>query len=189
MTGRADSADVSRAVSENERRPRAGPLRPRWQWGQRTSPQVCIRQARPPIAVARATALRCRRARRERCVGAEVETAARWRNQPSPAARSRRRALSSWTTSSSRGAGPAAIATRDCASWRGIARALACASLRQRRCSGSRRSGVRTRRHGAYAPGSTGPANWRFRWSSPSDNLRGAFRDAHIRWKSGSGVP
>ena len=68
------------------------------------------------------------------------------------------------------------------------AETLACASLRQRRCSGSRRSGVRTRRHGAYAPGSTGPANWRFRWSSPSDNLRGAFRDAHIRWKSGSGV-
>jgi len=40
------------------------------------------------------------------------------------------RSLLGWTTTSSRGAGPEAIATRDCASWRGIARAFECASTR-----------------------------------------------------------
>jgi hypothetical protein len=44
----------------------------------------------------------------------------------------RTRSLLGRTTTSSRGAGAGAIATRDCASWRGIARAIACASLRQR---------------------------------------------------------
>ena len=40
--------------------------------------------------------------------------------------------LLSWTTTSSRDAGTGAITTRDCASWRGIARATACASKEQR---------------------------------------------------------
>src|SRR5215218_460822 len=52
----------------------------------------------------------------------------------------RARSLLSWTTTSSRDAGTGAITTRDCASWRGIARATACASKRQRRlCSDSAR--------------------------------------------------
>ena len=73
----------------------------------------------------------CSRVRRG--TGAQGKTAAPRRSQRSPAARSKRRSLSSWTTTSSRDAGPQAIATRDCASWRGIACAIACASLRQRR--------------------------------------------------------
>src|SRR5215218_5722520 len=43
----------------------------------------------------------------------------------------RARSLLSWTTTSSRNAGTGAITTRDCASWRGIARATACASKQQ----------------------------------------------------------
>jgi hypothetical protein len=48
-----------------------------------------------------------------------------------------RRSLLSWTTTSSPDAGPGIIATRDCASWRRIARADALASWRQRRCLAS----------------------------------------------------
>jgi hypothetical protein len=39
-------------------------------------------------------------------------------------------ALSEWTTTSSRDAVPGTIATRDCDSRHGIARAIACASMR-----------------------------------------------------------
>ena len=46
----------------------------------------------------------------------------------------------SWTTLSSHDAAPGEIAARDCASWRRIARAIACASMRQRRAAQSRRS-------------------------------------------------
>ena len=42
----------------------------------------------------------------------------------------RARSLLSRTTTSSHDAAPGAIATRDCASWRRIARAIACASKR-----------------------------------------------------------
>ena len=108
---------------------------------------------------------------------AQIEFARRWRDMPKVVFSSTTSAVD-WN---------ARLVTGDAVMLRW--KAAASASLRQRRCSGSRRSGVRTRRHGAYAPGSTGPANWRFRWSSPSDNLRGAFPDAHIRCKSGSGVP
>jgi hypothetical protein len=45
-----------------------------------------------------------------------------------------------WTTTSSHAAGPGAIATRDCASWRGIARVIACASKRKSRCGRGRRA-------------------------------------------------
>jgi hypothetical protein len=38
--------------------------------------------------------------------------------------------LSEWTTTSSHDTAPGAIATRDCTSWRRIARAIACASKR-----------------------------------------------------------
>jgi hypothetical protein len=47
------------------------------------------------------------------------------------------------------------------------------ASLRQQRCSSSLRSGARTRRRRAYAPDATGPAKWRFRWSSIPSVSRG----------------
>jgi hypothetical protein len=50
------------------------------------------------------------------------------------------RSLLGWTTTSSRDVGPRVIATRDCDSHRGIARAIACASWRQRRCLRSVRS-------------------------------------------------
>jgi hypothetical protein len=48
----------------------------------------------------------------------------------------------------------------------GSAGTFARASFRQRRCSSSLRSGARTRRRRACAPDATGPAKWRFRWSS-----------------------
>ena len=44
--------------------------------------------------------------------------------------------------------------------------ALGSASLRQRRCPCSLRSGARTRRRHAYAPDATSPARWRFGCSS-----------------------
>jgi hypothetical protein len=99
-----------------------------------------------------------------RRASARDETAGCRPNQHSPAAGSTHSSLLDWTTTSSRGAGPGTIAIRNCASWPGIARAIACASSRQRRCSSSRRSGARTRRRRAYAPDATGPAKWRFRW-------------------------
>jgi hypothetical protein len=62
--------------------------------------------------------------------GAQLQTAApRRREEPSRHC-STRRSLLAWTTRSSRGAGPGTIAIRNCASWPGIARAIACASMR-----------------------------------------------------------
>jgi hypothetical protein len=43
-----------------------------------------------------------------------------------------RRSLPGWTTTSSHDDAPGAIATRDCARWRRIARAIASASTQQR---------------------------------------------------------
>ena len=97
------------------------------------------------------------------CVG---DTTPCRRNRRSAAARSRRRSVPDWTTTSSHDAAPGSIATRECASWCRIARAIACASLRQRRCSTSLRWRARSRRGRAYASDATGSAAWRFCLSS-----------------------
>jgi hypothetical protein len=69
-------------------------------------------------------------ARSGRRAGALIDTAACRRRRQSLRLESTGRALPSWTTTSSRDAGAAIIATRDCASCRRIARAIAIASLR-----------------------------------------------------------
>ena len=57
------------------------------------------------------------------------------------------------------------LSSNSTARWNRIA-AIASASLRQRRCPCSLRSGARTRRRHAYAPDATSPARWRFGCSS-----------------------
>jgi hypothetical protein len=69
-----------------------------------------------------------------------------------------------WTTTSSCDAGPGAIATRDCASRRGIAGAIAFASSRQRR----RASSTDRARTSCLCTHATAPADCDFRWSSSS---------------------
>jgi hypothetical protein len=79
-----------------------------------------------------------------RAAAAQFEIAAPPRSRQSPAGCSTRGSLLPRTTTSSNARRPDDIATRDCDSRRGIALALACASLRQRRCSSSLRCRART---------------------------------------------
>jgi len=73
---------------------------------------------------------RHQRFRDGRRAGAQVETSAPRRMEQCAGASPTAASLPVWTTSS-RGAGPGIIATRDCASWRRIARAIAIALLAQ----------------------------------------------------------
>ena len=122
------------------------------------------RRAPPFVHASERRAARRSGARPGRRAGAQVETAAPRRMERSAATPLTAAALSRWTTTSSHdvAAAPGAIATRDCASWRRIARAIACASLRQRRCSSSVRWQAALRGHRAHASDAPGSAESHF---------------------------
>jgi hypothetical protein len=111
--------------------------------------------------------------RRDDDQGAQVQTTAPRRMEQSASSLPVGRVAAGMDDDQQSDAGPGAIATSDCGSWRGIARAIPFASRRQRWRSTFIRSAAHARPHSAYARDATRPAKWRFRGSSPSEHLVG----------------